>query len=79
MRLIIGVGEKTVLSVQMFAHARADFYMLHWWMWSEWWNGFGVVIDIGFASKEALSCGKGYLAIGSTERERIMAGKARCH
>ena len=22
--------------------------------WSEWWDGFGVVIEIGFASKEAL-------------------------
>ncbi len=76
---MIGVGEKSVLSLQTFADAGADFYELHWWMWSEWWDGFGVgvAIRIGFASKEALNCRKGYVAIGGTERERITASEAR--
>ena len=46
--------SKAGFSLQAFVHAGAEFDNLHWGSWSEWWDGFGVVIEIGFASKEAL-------------------------
>ena len=51
---MIEVDENSVFSLQTFEHAGADFCELHWWTRSEWWDGFGIVIEIGFASKEAL-------------------------